>query len=97
MAHENDPHAREYSAAIDGMAETYGRHDLEPCTLPSVGDRVTFRLRSMGDSESIAGRVLRVVGIVQSDTARLIVEREDAGGIEVVDPRPWPTGHMLPF
>lgn len=46
-AHVSDPHAREYLAAADGMAETYGTRkpdvDQPPANagLPAVGDFVS--------------------------------------------------------
>lgn len=93
-----DAHEREYLAAAEGMSDLYGRQ-LEPeasCSLPSVGDRVTYRLRSMSDASSEAGRVVRVVAEA-GQPVTLVVEAEDGQTLRVVDPRPWPAGHLLPF
>lgn len=92
-----DAHEREAAGAAAGMNETYGsRIDLEAFSLPSVGDRVTYRLRGMSDTASEAGRVVRVTAD-SADLATLVVEAEDGSGLRVIDPRPWPTGNVLPF
>lgn len=93
-----DAHSREYFAAAEGMADLYGRQlePDQPCTLPSVGDRIAYRLPTMSEASSEAGRVVRVVaGDGQRPT--IVVEPEDGQTLRVVDARPWPTGHMLPF
>ena len=90
-----DSHEREYQAAAEGMADLYGRHP-ESCTLPSVGDRIAYRIHGMSDASSEAGRVVRVVAEAGQRTT-LVVESEDSQTLRVIDPRPWPTGHMLPF
>lgn len=65
-----DAHANEYAAAVDGMAETYGR---VPDPLPAVGDHVTG---------ITAGR--RWGGVVMSvDPRRLAV---DCSGAWIVVP-----------
>lgn len=90
-----DSHEREYQAAAQGMADLYGRHP-ESCTLPSVGDRIAYRIHGMSDASSEAGRVVRVVAEA-GQRPTLVVESEDSQTLRVIDPRPWPTGHMLPF
>ena len=91
----DSPHDREYAAAAAGMAETYGR-PVETCTLPSVGDRIAYRTKDMSDASSEAGRVVRVVAEA-GQRATLVVEAENGQALRVIDPRPWPIGHMLPF
>jgi len=34
---------------------------------------------------------------VEHGKSLLIVEHEDGSGIAVIDPRPFPEGHVLPF
>jgi len=92
MTNENDPHDREYSGAVAGMAETYGR--LETCNLPSVGDRIAYRLKFHTDTEWEAGRVMR---IQEGDRPLVVVEAEDEKTLRVIDGRPWPIGSILPF
>lgn len=92
MASENDPHANEYAAAVAGMAETYGRSG---CQLPSVGDRIAYRLKSHTETEWEAGRVVRVQDI--GPRPLIVVETEDEKTLRVIDGRPWPTGSVLPF
>ena len=91
MTNTNDPHANEYAAAVAGMAETYGRSG---CQLPSVGDRIAYRLKSHTDSEWEAGRVVR---IQEGERPLVVVETEDEKTLRVIDGRPWPTGSILPF
>ena len=94
MAHENDPHAREYAGAIAGMHDTYGFPVA--CTLPSVGDRIAYRLKTHTDMESEAGRVVRVNN--EGERPLVVVESENAEGtLRVLDARPWPAGQILPF
>jgi hypothetical protein len=93
MTNENDPHDREYSGAVAGMAETYGR--LETCNLPSVGDRIAYRLKTHTDTEWEAGRVVRIQEA--GDRPLVVVEAEDEKTLRVIDGRPWPTGSILPF
>ena len=94
MAHENDPHAREYAGAIAGMHDTYGFPVA--CTLPSVGDRIAYRLKTHTDMESEAGRVVRVNA--EGERPLVVVESENAEVAQrVLDARPWPTGQILPF
>jgi len=93
MTNENDPHDREYSGAVAGMAETYGR--LETCNLPSVGDRIPYRLKTHTDTEWEAGRVVRIQDA--GDRPLVVVESEDEKTLRVIDGRPWPTGSILPF
>jgi len=93
MTNENDPHDREYSGAVAGMAETYGR--LETCNLPSVGDRIPYRLKTHTDTEWEAGRVVRIQEA--GDRPLVVVEAEDEKTLRVIDGRPWPTGSILPF
>jgi hypothetical protein len=87
-----DAHEREYAAAAAGMAETYGR----ACALPSVGDRIAYRTKGMSEMSSEAGRVVRVVAEA-GQRPSLVVESEDSHTLRVIDPRPWPVGHLLPF
>lgn len=80
----------EAKAAADGMFEIYG------CELPSVGDRVSFRLRSHGEAEYEAGRVVRHM----TDDGRPIIVVEVDGGdgtVRALDAREWPLGNILPF
>lgn len=91
MAHENDPHGREYLAAVDGMQETYGRSG---CQLPSVGDRIAYRLKFHTEAEWEAGRVIR---IQEGDRPLVVVETDDEKTVRVIDGRPWPDGAILPF
>ena len=91
MENENDPHDREYCGAVAGMADTYGRSG---CQLPSVGDRIAYRLKSHADSEWEAGRVIR---IQEGDRPLVVVQAEDEQTCRVIDGRPWPTGSVLPF
>ena len=93
MTNENDPHDREYSGAVAGMAETYGR--LETCNLPSVGDRIPYRLKTHTDTEWEAGRVVRIQEA--GDRPLVVVEAEDEKTLRVIDGRPWPIGSILPF
>jgi hypothetical protein len=93
MTNENDPHDREYSGAVAGMAETYGR--LETCNLPSVGDRIPYRLKTHTDTEWEAGRVVRIQE--SGDRPLVVVEAEDEKTLRVIDGRPWPIGSILPF
>jgi hypothetical protein len=82
-----DANANEYAAAVAGMQETYGsdRH----ADAYAVGDHVTFRLRQWGDRSYDDGRV------IDHRNGRLLVET--ASDVHEVDPRPWPTGNVLPF
>ena len=91
MENENDPHDREYAGAVAGMADTYGRSG---CQLPSVGDRIAYRLKFHADSEWEAGRVIR---IQDGDRPLVVVQAEDEQTCRVIDGRPWPTGSVLPF
>jgi hypothetical protein len=94
MAHENDPHDREYAGAIAGMHDTYGFPIA--CTLPSVGDRIAYRLKTHTDEQYEAGRVVRVNN--EGERPLVVVESEGAEGtLRVLDARPWPTGQILPF
>lgn len=93
MTNENDPHDREYAGAVAGMADTYGQ--LTACQLPSVGDRIAYRLRYHTDAECEAGRVVRVQE--NGDRPLVVVESEDEQTQRVIDGRPWPTGALLPF
>lgn len=93
MAYESDPHDREYMAAVDGMADTYGRPS--GCTLPSVGDRIAYRLKTHTETEWEAGRVVRVHE--GGDRPMVVVEAEDERTLRVIDGRPWPDGAILPF
>ena len=92
MTNENDPHDRECAGAVAGMADTYGR--LESCNLPSVGDRIAYRLKFHTDTEWEAGRVIR---IQEGDRPLVVVETDDEKTLRVIDGRPWPTGNLLPF
>jgi len=91
VENENDPHDREYAGAVAGMADTYGRSG---CQLPSVGDRIAYRLKFHADSEWEAGRVIR---IQDGDRPLVVVQAEDEQTCRVIDGRPWPTGSVLPF
>ena len=91
MTNENDPHDREYSGAVAGMADTYGR--LEACNLPSVGDRIAYRLKFHTDTEWESGRVVR---IQEGDRPLVVVETDDEKTVRVIDGRPWPIGSILP-
>jgi hypothetical protein len=91
MTDTNDPHDREYAGAVAGMADTYGRSG---CQLPSVGDRIAYRLKSHADSEWEAGRVIR---IQEGSRPLVVVQAEDEQTCRVIDGRPWPTGSVLPF
>jgi len=91
MTNENDPHDREYAGAVAGMADTYGR--LEACNLPSVGDRIAYRLKFHTDTEWEAGRVMR---IQEGDRPLVVVETDDEKTVRVIDGRPWPIGSILP-
>jgi hypothetical protein len=91
VENENDPHDREYCGAVAGMADTYGRSG---CQLPSVGDRIAYRLKFHTDSEWESGRVVR---IQEGDRPLVVVETEDERTLRVIDGRPWPTGSVLPF
>jgi len=83
------PHENEYLAATAGMSDVYGYGPH------AIGDRVTYRLKSWGDSSYEAGRV---TGFTSCESAeRLVVEAEDDRTLRIVDPRPWPTGNLLPF
>ena len=90
-----DSHEREYQAAAQGMADLYGMNP-ESCTLPSVGDRVAWRTKAMSDTSSESGRVVRIVAEA-GQRPTLVVESEDSQTLRVIDPRPWPTGNLLPF
>jgi hypothetical protein len=87
-----DSHEREYQAAADGMAETYGRPTA--CHLPSIGDRIAYRLKTHTDTEWEAGRVVR---IQEGDRPLVVVETDDEKTLRVIDGRPWPDGAILPF
>ena len=87
-----DAHDREYSGAVAGMAETYGR--LETCNLPSVGDRIAYRLKFHTDTEWEAGRVVRIQEA--GDRPLVVVEAEDEKTLRVIDGRQWPIGSILP-
>jgi hypothetical protein len=83
------PHENEYLAATCGMSDVYGYGPH------AIGDRVTYRLPSFGQGYE-AGRVTGFTS-GESSGSRLVVEAEDDRTLRIVDPRPWPTGHMLPF
>ena len=85
-----DAHDREYRAAAAAIC------DQTPggCRLPCVGDRVSFRLKGWSDRCGEPGRVVKV-GTNHDGRPSVIVESDD-GEITVVDPRPWPVGHLLP-
>jgi len=89
-----DAHDREYAGAVAGMAEHYGSD--EPCSLPSIGDRIAWRTRAMSEADCEAGRVVLVV-TGEGRRAELVVEQENGQALRVIDPRPWPTGNLLPF
>jgi len=91
-----DAHDREYAGAVAGMAETYGSVE-QSCSLPSVGDRIAWRTKSMSDTSSEAGRVIRVGTSPDNGLPELVVEPECGSGLRVIDPRPWPAGNLLPF
>ncbi len=89
-----DAHEREYLAAAAGMADTYGFPIA--CTLPSVGDRIAYRLKAHTDEQYEAGRVVRIN--TEGERPLVVVESENAEGtLRVLDARPWPTGQILPF
>ena len=90
-----DSHEREYQAAAQGMADLYGQHP-ESCTLPSVGDRVAWRTKAMSDRDCESGRVVLVVE-GEGRRTEIVVEAENGQSLRVIDPRPWPTGNLLPF
>jgi hypothetical protein len=91
-----DAHDREYAAAAAGMAEVYGTNPDEPCSLPSIGDRVAWRTKAMSDTDCESGRVVLIVtGLGRR--AEIVVEQENGQALRVIDPRPWPTGNLLPF
>jgi hypothetical protein len=77
-----DAHEREYAAAAAAMVETYGNSY-------AVGDHLSFRLAGWPDNSFDDGKVISHHGEM------LIVET--ASDVHEVDPRPWPTGHVLPF
>lgn len=81
-----DAHRNDYTAAVAGMAETYG-----VCTF-AVGDRVTYRLEGWGNAHENG----RVTGH-RDDGLYLLVEAEDDHTQRVIDARPWPIGNVLPF
>ena len=83
-----NPHDNEYGAAAAGMADQYGI-----CTY-AVGDRVTYRLSKDGTGYECG----RVIGHTEVESQpRLVIEAEDEQTLRVIDPRPWPTGNVLPF
>ena len=90
-----DSHEREYQAAAQGMADLYGMNP-ESCTLPSVGDRVAWRTKAMSDRDCESGRVVLVVE-GEGRRTEIVVEAENGQSLRVIDPRPWPTGNLLPF
>ncbi len=93
MAQENDPHGREYAGAIAGMHDAYGFP--VGCTLPSAGDRIAYRLKTHTETESEAGRVVRVSH--DADGPLLVVQPEGGDPKLVIDGRPWPTGNLMPY
>lgn len=93
MELERMPGDAEAAAAIEGMADTYGKPAA--VSLPAVGDRITYRTKAMTETEWEAGRVVRVQAI--SGRPLIVVEAEDAMTLRVIDARPWPDGNVLPF
>ena len=89
-----DAHDREYAAAAAGMAEHYGAD--EPCLLPSIGDRVAWRTKAMTERDCESGRVVLIVE-GEGRKTEIVVEAENGQSLRVIDPRPWPTGNLLPF
>lgn len=77
-----DAHSNEYAAAVAGMQDVYGSQY-------GRGDSVTFRLKGWQENASDSGRV------IDHHDGKLLV-KTDADIVEV-DPRPWPTGNVLPF
>ena len=89
-----DAHDREYAAAAAGMSEIYGTQ--EPCSLPSIGDRIAWRTKAMSDRDCESGRVVLVVE-GEGRRTEIVVEAENGQSLRVIDPRPWPIGNLLPF
>ena len=89
-----DAHDREYAGAVAGMAETYGAD--EHCSLPSIGDRVAWRTKAMTERDCESGRVVLIVE-GEGRKTEIVVEAENGQSLRVIDPRPWPTGNLLPF
>jgi hypothetical protein len=85
------PGDAEFAGALAQHMENFGP---TACYLPAVGDRVTYRTRAMTECGSESGRVVRIT--VDTNPV-LIVQPEGEEGLRVIDPRPWPTGNLLPF
>jgi len=60
----------------------------------AIGDRLSYRRPEWGGGYEPA-RVIGTAG--EHGKSLLIVEHEDGSGIAVIDPRPFPEGHVLPF
>lgn len=88
------PGDAEFAGALAQHIENFGP---TACYLPAVGDRVTWRMRSMSDCSSESGRVVRLSVDYMTTKPCLIVQPEGEEGLRVIDPRPWPTGNLLPF
>lgn len=84
-ANERMPGDAEAAAAAEGLRELNGF---------AIGDRLSYRRQEWGGGYEPA----RVIGTaVENGQPLLIVEHEDGSGIAVIDPRPFPEGHVLPF
>lgn len=85
-----DAHHNEYLAAIAGLHEQTisPRRELHGY---AIGDSLTFRMRGWSDTSCDTGRVIDT----NESRQTLLVETSD--DIHEVDPRPWPTGNVLPF
>ena len=79
-----DAHESLYLAAVAGMADTYGQPHY------TIGAGVTFRLEGWSPSSYADGTV-------RNHTADGMLVVDSDFGIVQVDPRPWPTGNVLPF
>ena len=79
-----DPHTNEYLAAVAGMADVYGTPTY------AIGDRLTWRLPDWGMATE-SGRVIGHQGTF------LVVQSEDDHTKRVINPLPWPTGHVMPY
>jgi hypothetical protein len=80
-----DAHESLYLAAVAGMADTYGQPHY------TIGAGVTFRLEGWSPTSYADGTVRN-----HTADGMLVVEHDDLGVLQI-DPRPWPTGNMLPF